>query len=156
MHTPPGAESFQASGNIHAIAENVITVNDDVTDIDANSEYDAPVLGYIRIAADHGALDDHSVPDRVDDAGKFDQRAIACRFDDAAMMEGNCRVDHLTAMGFQRFQGADLIGARQPAISDDICGENGCKSTVDVRAWHGSSLQGGQMARRRGIVGPFG
>jgi len=95
------AQGFQAGGNIDAIAEDVVSVDDDVADIDADAEDDAPVLGHARITADHAALNYDSAPDRIDDTGKFDQRAIACGLDDAAMMRGDRSVNQLAAMDFQ-------------------------------------------------------
>jgi hypothetical protein len=38
-------------------------------------------------------LDYHRTPDRIDDTGKFDQRAIARGLDDTAAMSGNRRVN---------------------------------------------------------------
>ena len=84
---------MQTGGNIHAVPEDVVTVNDDVADVDPDAEHDALVLGHVRIAADHAALDYHRATDRIDNTGKFDQRAIACGLDDTAMMTGNRRVN---------------------------------------------------------------
>ena len=67
----------------------------------ADAEDDAQVLGHPRIAADHAALNHDRAPDRIDDAGKFDESAVACSLDDTAMMSGNRRVNQLAAMGFQ-------------------------------------------------------
>jgi len=94
------AEGFQTGGNIDAVAEDVVAIDDDVADIDPDAEDDARVLGHACIAADHAALDYHRAPDRIDDTGKFDQRAIACGLDDTATMTGNRPVNQRTAMGF--------------------------------------------------------
>ena len=103
-------------GNIDPVPKDVVAVDDDIADIDADAEDDALVLGHARIAADHAALDYHRAPDRIDDTGKFDQRAVARGLDDTATMTGNRPVDQRPAMGFQRLQSADLIGLHKPAV----------------------------------------
>jgi len=119
------AEGFETGGNIDAVPKDVVAVDDDIADIDADAEDDALVLGHARIAADHAALDYHCAPDRIDDTGKFDQRAVACGLDDTAAMTGNRPVNQRSAMGFQRLHGADLVRLHKPAVADDIGGENG-------------------------------
>jgi hypothetical protein len=41
-------------------------------------------------------------------------------------------IDQFAAMGLQRGQGAHLVGTHEPAVSNNIGGENGCKPTLDV------------------------
>ena len=44
-------EAFEAGGDVDAVAEDVVGLDDDVADIDADAEADAPVLGLIRLAS---------------------------------------------------------------------------------------------------------
>src|SRR5262249_36539431 len=67
-------------------AENVAVLEDDVADIDAHAEFDAFRSRHIGIASGHRALEIDSTTHRIDDAGEFDQQAIAAGFDGASVM----------------------------------------------------------------------
>src|ERR1700677_3877888 len=99
---PRLAESFQAGGNVDAIAIKVAVVDDDVADVDADSKDDALVLADVCVATEHAALNRNRALDRIDDAAEFDQRAVTGRLDDAAMMAGDRGLDQLAPMGFER------------------------------------------------------
>jgi hypothetical protein len=90
------------SGNIDAVTEDIVSVDDNVTNINANAEDNALVLGNVNVAADHATLDCHRAPDRIDHAAKFDKCAIACSLDDPAMMSSDHRVKQFATMSFKR------------------------------------------------------
>ncbi|HEY6620868.1 MAG TPA: hypothetical protein VIY68_15085 [Steroidobacteraceae bacterium] len=96
------AERLQAGGNIDAIPEDIVAVYNDVPHIDPDAKHDAPVLSHARIPADHTTLHYDGAPDRIDDTGKLDQRAVACGLDDTAMMSGDYWVKQLAPMSFKR------------------------------------------------------
>jgi hypothetical protein len=91
-------ERFQARRDIHAVAEDVVAVDDDVTEVDPDPEPDPAVLGHTGLAIDHRALHLGGAADRVDDAREFRQHPVAGRLDDAAGMLADLRVDELAAM----------------------------------------------------------
>jgi hypothetical protein len=91
-------ERFQARRDIHAVAEDVVAVDDDVTEVDPDPEPDPAVLGHTGLAIDHRPLHLGGTADRVDDAREFHQHPVAGRFDDAAGMLADLRVDELAAM----------------------------------------------------------
>jgi hypothetical protein len=103
-HHPRDAESarlrerFQARCDIDAVTEDVVAVDDDVTEIDPDSEPDPVVLGHTGFAIDHRPLHLGGAADRVDDAREFRQHPVAGRLDDAAGMLADLRVDELAAM----------------------------------------------------------
>jgi hypothetical protein len=66
-----------------------------------------------------------------DHAGELDERAVARGLDHASMMRGDGRIKELAAVRFQRLQGADFIGLHQPAVTDDIGGEDSRKPAVN-------------------------
>jgi hypothetical protein len=57
---------------------------------------------------------------RVDHAAKFDDRAVAGALDDAAMVHGDCGVDEVAPKATKAREGPVLVGASEPAISDNI------------------------------------
>src|SRR5262249_36050898 len=50
------SDRLQPSGNIDAVAEDVVFLNDHVAEIDADSKPDALLVGHLRLAVDHPAL----------------------------------------------------------------------------------------------------
>src|SRR6185369_5546508 len=50
-------EALQTGRHIHAVAVDVAAVDDDIADIDANTELDPPLLRDVGIALKHAALD---------------------------------------------------------------------------------------------------
>ena len=45
----PG-DAFEPRGDVDAVAEDVVVLDDDVAEIDADAEFDAPVLGDVVVA----------------------------------------------------------------------------------------------------------
>jgi hypothetical protein len=70
----------QTGGDVDAVAEDVVVLDDDVSEIDADAEMDPLAVGQLRVAVNHPALHLDSATDRVDDALKLDQHAVASVF----------------------------------------------------------------------------
>src|SRR5207249_7534876 len=86
---------LQPSRHIHPIAEQVLTLDHHVTEIDAYTELD-PLLGReTGIAAVHPALDINGTPNRVHYGGKLNENAVAGGLHDPAAMERNGGIDQL-------------------------------------------------------------
>ena len=77
-------QRLQARGDVDAVAVDVVAVDDDVAEVDADPQRDAGR----RSAASRldGALDGERALDRVDDAAELDQRAVADQLDHAALV----------------------------------------------------------------------
>jgi hypothetical protein len=86
-------DAFKPRRNIHAIAKDIMGLYNYVTDIDAHTEGDAPVLDIAVSQVVDARLELHSSSKRFDCARKFRQEPIASVFDDAAAMFTNCRGD---------------------------------------------------------------
>ena len=72
---PPGsASAFQPRRDVDAVAEDVVALDDDVADIDADAKLDAPVLGDVGVALGHAALHLDGAAHGIDHAGEFDQQ----------------------------------------------------------------------------------
>ena len=99
---------------------NVLLIDDDVTDVDADAKLDALILRHIGISNGHATIDFHGAAHGVDDTCEFDQHSVARRLDDAAVMLLNLRVDQLAPMRLQCRPRADFVGAHRrlyPATS---------------------------------------
>src|ERR1019366_4883363 len=82
-------DSFEPRCNIDAIAEDIVVVDDDVSQMDANAELDPLGLGYLRVLASNAALNFDGASRCIDGTGKFDQHTVAGGLDDAAAMFGD-------------------------------------------------------------------
>ena len=95
-------DAFEASRDVDAVAEDVVVVDDDVADMNADAKLDALCFGYIDIAVRHAALNLDGATHRVDRAAEFDQHSVAGGLDDAAPMLGDLRVDQRLRQAFSR------------------------------------------------------
>jgi len=64
--------ALEPGGDIDAITENIVVIDNDVTDVDADTELDPSIFGTISAALGHDALDFYSAAHRIDCAGKLD------------------------------------------------------------------------------------
>src|SRR6185437_13892558 len=94
-------QSLDPRRDIDAVAVNVVALDDDVADIDADAERDAVALGDVRVALGDALLHFDRACDRVHRAGEFDQCAVADELDGAAGVGGNGRIDDLAPQGFE-------------------------------------------------------
>jgi len=117
-------ERFDPGGDVDAVAVEVIALDDDIAEIDADAQLDAAVRADAGVAFGHRLLHRDGAAHRVDDAGKFHQQAVAGGLDDATAVFGNLRIEELAAQRFEAFVSALLIGAHQPRIAGDIGGKD--------------------------------
>jgi hypothetical protein len=77
-------EPFDTYRNIDAIAENVVIIDDDVTDIDTDPKLDLVFRRHAGIALRHASLDVNGTIHGVHHAGKLQQKAVTGSLDDSA------------------------------------------------------------------------
>ena len=115
---PPGsASAFEAGGDVHAVAVDVVILDDDVAEVDADAERDAPVLGQLSLALGDAVLDRDRAFDGIDDARELDQGAVAHQLDDAAAVLGDQRLDEVLAQRLQARDRAGLVGRHRAGCS---------------------------------------
>ena len=117
-------ERLEPGGDVDAVAKDVVAVDDDVAEIDADPQLET-ALGRDRgVDRARGALHLDSATQRVDDARKIRQQAVACRADDPPAMRRDQRVDGAAELA-ERLMRAGLILAHQSAETDHIRMQNG-------------------------------
>jgi hypothetical protein len=116
---------------VDAVAENVVVVDDDVADMDADTKFDALGFGHAAIAVGHPTLNLGSAANRMHRAGESDQHAIAGRLDDTAPVLGNLRVDKRSPAFLQPCQRTLFIPAHKAAIAGNINREHGRKTSLN-------------------------
>ena len=87
--------AFQARGDVDAITEDIVVIDDDVADVNADAKLDPLIVRDRSVLLGHAALDFNGTADRIYGAGKLDQHAVTGRLDDPApigAMVGSTRV----------------------------------------------------------------
>src|SRR4029077_10230976 len=79
-------QGFEARRDVDAIAEDVLLIDHDVAEVDADAEFDASLLRHAGVALSHLALHLDRATHRIDHAGEFNKQTIARRLHDAAAM----------------------------------------------------------------------
>jgi len=115
-------------------------LDDDITQIDADTELDALICRGFGIALAHAALDRYRASDRFDDTWKLDQDTVAGGLDNPAFVLGYLRVSQLAPESPKPRQSAGFILTHQSAVPGDIARENGRQSTLDPFYSHRTSL----------------
>jgi hypothetical protein len=75
---------FQAGRNVHSVAEDVVTIDDDIAEIDASALLDAPLLGSVGLSFRDCSLYSHGTVKGIDDAAEFHKQAIPSGLNDAS------------------------------------------------------------------------
>src|SRR5712664_2828689 len=104
MNTPPAsARASTRAAMFHAIAVEVVALDDHVAEIDADAQFDAFVRPDARVPLAHRLLHRDRAAHRIDDAGKLHQQAVAgglgprVKPGDATVVLGDLRIDELAA-----------------------------------------------------------
>ena len=107
-------KSFEAGSDVDAITVNVSVLDDDVAEIDADSELNALCVRDAGIVLGHTLLHCHRAGDGFDNAGKLDKEAVSGGLDNATLVNGDLRIDQLAPVGSEPRECTLLVGAHQP------------------------------------------
>ncbi len=135
QHAALGRLGLQPRRDIDPVAEDVLAIDDDVAEIDADPELDR-LLGPRLVEGRHGALDGDRTIDRVHGAGKFNQRAVAHSLDDPPAMGQDGRVECLRPDIAQRRYRAGLVLGNQSRISNHVGRDDGGKAALGSFCGH--------------------
>ena len=86
-------KTFKPRGDIHPVAQDVFSVDDDVAEVDTHPILDTSLFGLTRFPVRHGLLDRDGTLNRINDTRKFRKEAVACCFDDPAVMLSDLGID---------------------------------------------------------------
>ena len=104
-------DAFEPRCNVDPIAEDIALLDDDVTDMNADTDFDALFIRNASIALRHSALRLDSAARGVHGTDELDQYAVAGAFDDTAAMLRDCRFEKLAAVGVKSGERAFLVDA---------------------------------------------
>jgi hypothetical protein len=117
--------SLKPSRDVDAIPENVVTLDQDVTEVDPHPVQHTLVLGDILVALGHHSLHSHGALDRIDYRGKLKQHAVPCGLDKTAPVLCYESVSD-RAVFAQRAGGADLVEAHEPRVTGNVSRDYRC------------------------------
>ncbi len=136
-------QRFKPRRYVDAVSVDVLVVDDDVADVQADTKLDAAIRWNLDVALGYLSLHLDGTADRIDDAGKLDKKAVACRLDDTATVFGDLWIHDRTHVALERCQCAFLVEAHQPRISRDISRENRREAPLDPLFRQIDLLKGG-------------
>ncbi|MEY9790128.1 hypothetical protein ABIE77_004687 [Sinorhizobium fredii] len=135
------SDFLEARGDGNAIAMDVVVFDNDVAEVNADTQFQA--LGAaLFVVLRHHLLDCHGAADGIDNARELRQQSVARLLYDPAAMRGDCREDQGAAAGLQRAEGSRLVEPHQTAVADDIRIQDGCQPphAAISRTWCGDGL----------------
>jgi hypothetical protein len=111
---------LKARGDIHSVAVQVRPIRDHVTDVDADTEADAPVGRLVAVVQRNLLLHLHRALHRTVDAVERNQQGVAAGLHQPAAEFANCRIDQRATERTQPLQCTGNIEAYQAAVADHV------------------------------------
>jgi hypothetical protein len=122
-------EAFQPRRNVDAIAMDIVAVDDYVAHVDADAELNPRFLRHASVAFSHRLLRSHGGTDRIDNAGKLRQHAVAHELDNTATMLGDQGIHKIVSEGLEGRECAFLVRPDQSRVSDNVRSNDRCEAT---------------------------
>jgi hypothetical protein len=114
-------DALQPRGDVDAVAHQIaVALLDDVAQVNADAELDAPIGRHAGVAVDHRVLHLDRAAHRVDHASELDQRSVASALEYAPVVHGGGRIDEVAAQGAQSRERAILVRAGELGKADDV------------------------------------
>ena len=117
----------EPSGNIHAIAVNIVINDDDVAEVYAKPKFDPFINTNPNVSVAHAALHFNGTSYRVNHGREIDQHAVPRRLDNSASMFFDFRIDQRLPMRLQLSKRAFLVHAHEAAVAGYVRSQNCCK-----------------------------
>jgi len=124
-------QRLKARRDIDAVAHDVVAVDDDIAEIDANPERNAIAGGLVCVSRRHCTLNVDRAAQGGIRAAEFDQHPIAGGLDDAPAVFVDLGVEQGCANLAQARYRPRVVVLHVPAESDDIGNENGDEPAGD-------------------------
>jgi len=124
-HATGMRQRLQARRHVHALAVDVVALDDDVAQIDPDAIADAHPLGHFGVPRGDGVLDFDGACHGRHDGSEFHQRAVAHQFHDAPAVLGHLGIEDGAAVGLEPLERSRLVALHHAAVANDIGGQNG-------------------------------
>ena len=127
-------DPLKAHRNIDCITKDVVFVDDNITDVNPDAEFDPLVLRHIDILFGHAALNFVGTSHGVDQAGELNEGAVPGILDYASVMFSDFGIEKRLSESFQLRQRAFFVDPYQAARARDIRRQNSCQPPLYVLA----------------------
>src|SRR5262249_5003086 len=107
-------DGLEACGDIHAVAIDVVTVDDDIAKIDTDAKLDPFVATDRCVPLVHPTLPFQRAAHGINYTRELDQNAVTGGLDHAAAVLCDVRVDYLAAVRFETCKCTLLIRTHEP------------------------------------------
>ncbi len=122
---------LQAGSNVDAVAEDVVALDDDVAEVDADAEGDAPILGYPGCACSAIAVCTSTAQrTALTTLGNSSSRPSPVVLTMRPPCAGDGWVDDLLPNRLQRRQRAALVSPHQPRVARDVGRHDGGEAAL--------------------------
>jgi hypothetical protein len=129
-------QGLQACRHVYTVAIDIVAVEDDIADIDADAKLDSLLRFDLAVALGHAALDFYGAAQSADYAGELCQEPVASGLHDPPAMFRYFGIDEVAQMRFQPGKGALLVCAHQPAVTGHIGGKDSGKPALNAIFGH--------------------
>jgi hypothetical protein len=127
-------DPFKARSDIDAITEDVVVVDDDVSDVDADPKSNTLMMRDVNILPSHALLNFNGTSRGIHRARELDQHAVAGGLDDASAMRGDGGINQRLSEHLELRERALLVEAHQLAITGDIRRHHSRQSSLHALA----------------------
>jgi hypothetical protein len=129
-------DTFQSRGDIDPVAENITLVDDDIANVNADTDFNALFGRDVRITLRHSALRLDRTAGGIHGTAEFDQYSVAGALDDAAVVLGDRRLKEFPAVSVEPSECPFLVRTHQPAVAGDIRRKNGSEPPLHALFGH--------------------
>ncbi len=123
--------------NVDAITIDVVRLDNDVPEIDANSILDPLLTWERRVAPDHALLDDDGAADGFDRTVEHSEKAVTRTFNKSSVMLDDGGINELAPMPLHPRVRSLLIHCHEPAIAGDVSSHDSCETPWRPIDWMG-------------------
>jgi hypothetical protein len=102
-------DPFETHRNIHAVTKDIIVLDDNITDVNADAKFDPLDLRYIDILLGHAALNFVGTSHGIDHAGELGNSAVPGILDDTSVMLSDFGIEKCSSKRFQSRQRAFFV-----------------------------------------------
>ncbi len=129
-------EPFQASGDVDAVAVNVVIIGDHIAGIDADAQPDPTIAVGGGIIPAQSLLDLEPAGNGICRAVEFGKKSVTHGADQAAAMLGDLGLDQILCVIINLSMCSRLVDTHQSAVADDIGKQDGLQSALQMGVFH--------------------
>ena len=117
---------FQPRRYVHAVAIEIVTIDDQVAQVQAHTEHESSISRLVAVGLGHALLKLDSGAQRIDGAGELDQSPVAGQLDQTPSVFRHNRIEVFRAVLAQARQRPALVTPHQAGVADNVC-SNDCR-----------------------------